>query len=156
MEHITREQLKQLLHYDPLTGVFTRLVNRGRYRAGATAGYDNHGYTDIRIGSRGYRAHRLAWLYMTGTWPVHEIDHRNDVKHDNRWVNLRDVPHAVNVRSTAKHHAGNYLGIRGVRRTRSGSFQARITVDGRVLSLGTHPTPEAAAQAYADAQRSHT
>lgn len=39
----------------------------------------------------GYLLHRLAYLYMTGNWPLGEIHHVNHNPSDNRWANLADV-----------------------------------------------------------------
>src|SRR6202035_4009666 len=98
---LTAERLREFIHYDPLTGVFTwlvlpvcrgpRFVGRGpnQVRVGGIAGCvsKSNGYRRIKIGGHPYCAHRLAWLYMTGTWPKDEIDHINRVRSDNRFCN---------------------------------------------------------------------
>jgi len=89
---LTAELLRKSLHYDPATGVFTRQVDRGGRggRAGAIAGTpDGLGRINISIHSVLYKAHRLAWLYMTGEWPLHPVAHLNHDLSDNRWENLR-------------------------------------------------------------------
>ena len=88
---ITQEQLKDLVHYDPLTGIFTHLKNhKGPARAGSVAGtIGNWGYRHIKLNGKRYTAHRLAWLYMTGEWPSKLLDHVNRMRDDNRWANLR-------------------------------------------------------------------
>lgn len=95
---VTRDRLMRLLDYDKETGKWTWRVGRGvAIKAGTEAGYcDLRGYRRIRIGSRQYRAHRLAWLYVHGYWPSDEIDHINHVPDDNRLLNLRDVAHREN------------------------------------------------------------
>jgi len=87
-------KLKQLLNYDPQTGLFTWLENRGRNGNGAKAG-DAAGYIDkttgyVKIHVDGYYGlgHRLAWYFMTGENPD-VIDHINRIRHDNRFINLR-------------------------------------------------------------------
>lgn len=76
---LTQHRLKELLHYEPETGVFTWKVDSrdgGRgHRSGDTAGTLAQGYTVIRVGKVVYKAHRLAWLYVHGSFPEHEIDH---------------------------------------------------------------------------------
>src|SRR5690606_34614864 len=95
---LTQQRLKELLYYDPETGIFTRLVGRSgpRARAGDVAGSDNgKGYIRIYVDGRPYKAHRLAWFYMHGEWPE-EIDHRNGERADNRLSNLRPVTRQQN------------------------------------------------------------
>ena len=91
------DRLHDVLHYDPLTGVFRWRVARGSRAAGDVAGgISGAGYRQIGIDGRYYQASRLAWLYTTGEWPDGEIDHKNGVHDDNRWDNLRDVTHTEN------------------------------------------------------------
>lgn len=95
---ITQDRLKDVLDYDPLTGIFRwkiQLSSRGV--TGAVAGHPTPTkYVRIRIDSQSYTAHRLAWLYVYGVWPNGELDHINQNKHDNRIANLRDVTHQQN------------------------------------------------------------
>lgn len=93
----TQETLQNTLSYDPDTGVFVWLIDRRGMPAGAEAGtISSHGYIQIQYDRRSYRGHRLAWLYMTGEWPVDQVDHRNRVRSDNRWLNLRSATSAQN------------------------------------------------------------
>ncbi|WIL02001.1 putative class I holin [Salmonella phage S4lw] len=95
---LTADKLREVLHYDPDTGVFTwkatRVHNAG---AGSEAGA-NHcaGYRSIAFGGKRYLAHRLAWLYMTGEWPNSLIDHINGDGRDNRFCNLREADKSEN------------------------------------------------------------
>ncbi len=117
---MTQEELKRRLHYDPATGLFTWLISRGRCKAGSRAGRPNaDGY--IQIG-RDY-AHRLAFLYMTGAMPA-LVDHRDRVKSNNAWRNLRDASKALNA-TNAKMRSTNASGATGVsRHAASGKWQA--------------------------------
>jgi hypothetical protein len=149
MRPLTAERLRELLSYDPETGLFTRLVRAGpRGKAGAVVGTSAEDYLICEIDSRPYRLHRLAWLYMHGEWPAGEIDHINGSKADNRLANLRDVSRSMNQQN--KHRAGrnNRQGFAGVTRTASGRFPARIKVDGALRHLGVFDTPEEAHSAW--------
>lgn len=74
---ITQHALKELLHYDRATGVFTWRVKRGSRAAGDLAGYTEvSGYVRIRVDGVSQYAHRLAWLYVHGTMPK-RVKHRN-------------------------------------------------------------------------------
>jgi len=89
---LTQSQLKEILTYNPDTGIFTWLVaSNGRIRVGDIAGTTDNGYVRIMIERTKYRAHRLAWLYVHGESPKEQIDHINHIRDDNRINNLRCV-----------------------------------------------------------------
>jgi HNH endonuclease len=112
---LTSERLHEVLHYDPETGGWRWLVNRGRTaRAGDVAGAINdHGRRYIGVDGRKYKATRLAVLYMTGEWPKGEVDHRDLDRGNDRWENLRDATHAQNVQNRPAQK-NSYTGFKGV------------------------------------------
>jgi hypothetical protein len=149
--------LRRLLHYDLDTGIFRwrvdRCVGRAhavRTKAGSVAGCYQYGYVLIPINRRNYRAHRLAWLWMTGQWPAEHIDHKNRDRGDNRWVNLRLGGDGVNERNHSLPR-NNRSGFVGVSRTPYGTFQASIRVNRHNHHLGTFKTIDAAIAARAAA-----
>ncbi len=91
MTELTQKRLKELLHYDPDSGVFTWKVNRGGIaKAEVVAGcIGSHKYILINVDRKRYLAHRLAFLYMENHFPVNQVEHINRIKSDNCWGNLR-------------------------------------------------------------------
>lgn len=156
-KRITRRALKCLLSYDPDTGGFTWLVDRrGHAKAGDCAGSENQGYIVIKLCGRKYMAHVLAWFYVHGRWPRHDIDHRDTVRHHNWIKNLRDVTRSVNLQNQTKAHPNNQsTGLLGVCAPVAGKYPAKIKTKGKQLHLGSFPTAEAAHQAYITAKRIH-
>ena len=146
---LTQKRLKELLSYDPETGVFTWRVGRPKAKAGSIAGGKNwKGYWLICVDGKRYRAHRLAWLYVYGSIPKHQIDHINQDKLDNRIANLREVTNAENHRNMGipKNNKSGYRGV-SFFKTRS-KWVARIR-DGAVYRcLGYFDCPTTAAIAY--------
>lgn len=150
---LTAERLRQLLEYDPNTGVFTWRANRGgKPTAGKVAGGDRGKCWAIRIDGRMYAANRLAWLYTYGQWPIEVIDHKNGDAYDNRIENLRDVSHTVNLQNQRKASCGSQTGFLGVFPFED-RFLAQITIDGRTKHLGLFSTAEAGYEAYLAAKR---
>lgn len=147
---ITAVRLRELLHYDPETGVFTHRVGRkGRgTRAGDVAGRirKQDGYRRIGLDHGRYVASRLAWLYMTGEWPAAEIDHINCVRSDDRFINLRPATRDENARNT-RRPSSNTSGLKGVS-WRGGKWRATIKKDRKPIHIGFFASPEAAHAAY--------
>lgn len=153
---VTLERLRELLDYDPETGIFTRRITRGNGAAGQPAGADcGRGYLKIAIDGRDYRAHRLAWFYHYGEWPPGEVDHKNTIKADNRIANLRLATPVENCRNRPLR-SDNTSGYRGVSYSKAKSkWTAYIYIDGKKRQLGVHEAPEAAAAAYNAAATKH-
>lgn len=75
---LDQARLKELLHYDPISGVWTWRVSNTRVRAGDRAGtVVAQGYRKIKLDGKKYFEHRLAWLYVLGRWPAKGLDHKN-------------------------------------------------------------------------------
>jgi hypothetical protein len=152
---MTQAQLKELLHYDPDTGVFRWRKNTGRAKAGAIAGVINAGYRMIKVRKRSRSAHRLAFFYMNGKWPEAEIDHVNNNKDDNRMVNLRQASRAENMRN-ARRFKNNTSGFKGVSWHKvTGKWAARIYVDGKRLNIGLFASKHEAALALKAIRERH-
>ncbi len=111
---LTAERARHLFAYDSSTGVFTRKIQVSNQPIGSIVGCVGvRGYRVANIDGRIQYMHRVAWLYMTGSWPDKKIDHKNRVKTDNRWCNLRvadDSQNAANSASSGKSKTG----VRGV------------------------------------------
>lgn len=150
---LTADEARTLWAYDAASGALTWLVDASpRYRVGMQAGHLNaQGYVVIGYGYRLWYAHRLAWIIVTGAWPVGEIDHIDAVKDNNRWSNLRDVPKSLNQANTVVR-SDNTSGFKGVsRKAGRNRWAASIQKDGRQRHLGYFDTAEAAHAAYVEA-----
>lgn len=146
---ITVEEVREFLTYNPETGELRWLKSRGsRAPAGAIAGtIGPDGYRVIRV-SRIYRAHVLAWVIMTGEWPELQIDHRNGVRHDNRWNNLR-LATQQQQNANAALRSDNTSGYRGVHFCKAtNKWRAEIRVNGKGKKLGRFKSREEAHEAW--------
>jgi hypothetical protein len=158
MTELTQARLKEVLSYDPDTGIFTNLTQRrGSAKKGAVAGSKNSkGYIQIEIDSKNYRAHRLAWLYAYGEFPEKSLDHINEVKGDNRLGNLRLATKQENQHNISSLRINNSSGFRGVSRNKKAKkWEAQIAINGRHKHLGHFDTVEEASEAYLVAKREH-
>jgi hypothetical protein len=144
------------LRYDPETGLFYWLGGQKKTRAGQIAGtIDKDGYIIICADRRLYRAHRLAWLWVSGEWPQGQVDHRDLDKANNRFLNLREATKSQNMRNL-KCRSSSATGIKGVQfDPRRNLYYAKITTEGRKTWLGYHQTIDLAAAAYLAAAQEH-
>jgi len=98
-------------------------------------------------------ASRLAWFYVHGAWPDGQVDHINGDHTDNRLSNLRVLTNAQNAQNRSRARRNNSTGLLGVSYDkRDDRYRARIMVDGRMVSLGYHPTAHEAHAAYLEAK----
>jgi hypothetical protein len=116
-EKISHRELKHRLRYNPKTGVFVWRNPKGvKKKRGDRAGslHRQTGYLIIGVNYVRYYAHILAWFYVNGEWPQHEIDHRDGDPCNNAISNLRDVPHKKNIRNSKKwsHNTSGTTGVR--------------------------------------------
>jgi len=113
---ITYERLKELLSYNPETGVFIWKISPmykikiGDIAGGATL---SRGYKRIGIDGKRYRTSRLAFLYMKGYFPEYQVDHIDRKRNNDRWNNLRHVSPSCNTRNSKIRNTNN-SGITGI------------------------------------------
>ncbi len=132
-----RGRMCELLSYNPVTGHWTRLVDRGPAKAGDRAGSVNkRGYEYIMVDGVSYKSSRLAFLYMLGRWPIGTADHCNRVRGYDAWNNLRDANYNLQSRNKGLMST-NTSGCTGVfADKKSGKFQAQITINDKKKHLG--------------------
>lgn len=145
------EVVNSLLNYNPKTGEFTWKKSRGAKKAGAKAGYIRDGqYVIIRINNQCCPANRLAYLLMTKEQPDLDkvVDHKNEIKSDNRWDNLELT--TVGKNNCSKREPKCYQ-----LNTRNGItwYQAVFTLDGKSHTCGIYKTPEEASRVGRAARR---
>jgi hypothetical protein len=154
---LTAARLREVIEYTPETGTFTWRHKRGPRCGEAGAICSDTQYRRISVDSRLYLAHRLAWLYMTGSWPECAIDHKNGERADNRFENLRDVSLKENVqnrRLKSVNSSSGFLGV-SVSENYKGAlrFKASIMYEDKRIYIGRFATAEEASAAYFGAKK---
>ena len=152
---LTASHLREILEYDAVTGVFNwrRRSDRSnswntRYAGTVASGLAGAGYSTLSICKRPYYQHRLAFLYMTGSWPSAQVDHIDRDKRNNAWSNLRPASQSENCRNTGPN-SRSQLGIKGVSYlARTKRFSAKIFISGKNKHLGYFATAVEAQDAY--------
>lgn len=149
------QNIKDYLSYAPDTGVFTWIKTSGRCKAGSIAGTTTtKGYIRIMYNQKLYPAHRLAWYFTYGVMPDCDIDHKNEIKGDNRLKNLRLDINRENEQNNSKPQCNNTSGFRGVCWDKEDKrWRASIKVKGKQIYLGNFNTPEEAHEEYIKAKQ---
>ena len=150
---LTFSDLNALLAYDPISGILTWKVSRGRAKAGSVVGtLDSDGYLIFQAKGANLKVHRVAFLLMTGKWPEGLIDHENRIRSDNRWGNLRDASNSVNQQNKVSAYINSKSGLLGVHQY-GDKFRAQISRKGVRILIGTFDTPEQAHSAYLEEKK---
>lgn len=140
---LTVERVRELLNYDPETGLFTWKHSRGTARKGNLAGYarttqQGKTYWVIRMDRVSHLAHRLAWVWMYGTVPEDQIDHVDGNGTNNAIANLRTVSLSENMKNKRKQ-ANNTSGVTGVSWEKNSSkWEVRIMIGGKSVYFGRY------------------
>lgn len=162
---ITKEIVKELLDYDPETGVFTWKIRdtiwfptarshkiwNSRF-SGKRAGWvytGSTGYQCRQIAIRGQKfyEHRIAWLWMNGDPVPVEIDHKNRDALDNRWCNLESSNRGNNMLNQSRR-IDNRSGVTGVCwDARYGGWRANCRIGGKQEHVGKFENIEDAERA---------
>ena len=159
---ITQESLKERLHYDKDTGIFTwtdsklngkRVCGKKAGNIHKASGYCLIGWTENKKYYK-YFSHRLAWLYVYGEYPKLSLDHINHNKIDNRIINLREVTQRENQRNQSryKNNTSGHTGVFYRKNKTKNKYEASIRVDRRLFHLGCFETSEDAVKAVKEAR----
>lgn len=157
---LSAARAREVLDYDPLTGVFTRKVRLAqRHQVGDRADFivssgQLKGYRRVSVDGKRYLAHRVAWLFVHGDWPAKLIDHKNGVKSDNSIGNLRQADHRMNNENQRSPRADGSSGFLGVHwSTQASKWHAKLWTKGRSIHVGYFDNVEEAYAAYVAAKR---
>lgn len=144
------DAIRQVLHYDNLTGIFTRKVPSRIQKVGDVAGTRVKSSTKpgkfyIRVGVLGryFWAHRLAVAWVTGQWPTYEVDHADQNSENNAWDNLVEATKKENSKNLGKYR-NNTSGFPGIAVRPNGKYMARIMSNKKSISLGDWDTVDEA------------
>lgn len=116
-----------------LTGTFYK---KPRWQETGLSG--SKGYLDIKINSKGYGVHKVAWYIVHKQLPKY-VDHIDNNKRNNKLINLREVTQSQNMLNMNNKNSMNTSGFRGVYFNRKAkAWQVQIKVEGKVLTFGLH------------------
>jgi len=156
LDNLSANYVRFLFTYDPEEGLLRWRNNAGRHgriTSGTVAGRRHkEGYRYVCVGGKLYRSSRLIWLWMTGEWPKHQIDHADRDTTNDKWENLRQATGSQNKANCRKYNRRNasceLKGVQAVQKRKSIRYRAIATKDGVRRHLGYFSTPEEAHAAY--------
>ena len=156
---LTYAQSREWFRYNKKTGRLTWAVQR-RGRGGLTQIGDDvgcttrAGYWRTTLGGKTYAVHRIIWLYVTGEWPKHDLDHRNGIGSDNRWRNLRLAVGSINQENWRKPKRDCASGLLGAWPSSDGKkWRSVIKAGPKFHFLGYFDHAIDAHRAYVEAKR---
>lgn len=145
----TVEELKAVLDYNPLTGLFAwKIAPQGRIVGQVAGSKTERGYYRLCVDGVRYKAHRVAIAFVEGKWPTELVDHKDRNNGDNRYSEIRHANSCQNQANATirKDNTSGYKGVSFHKKTKK--WSARITVNKMRIQLGLFNTPEEAHAAY--------
>lgn len=160
-EPLTFQRLHEVLRYNPATGIWhwrVTLSNRAR-RGEEAGGKVGRGDIHIRIDGKYYKAHRLAWFYVSGRWPPDQIDHEDLDRSHNWWDNIRLADNSQN-NANRRVRPDSKTGVKNVsyypQKSKANPYVAFGQRNQKKVWVGAFPTLEMAARAaFEHAQREY-
>ena len=150
-KQVVFEDIRDYLSYDPLTGQFTWIKRQRQGVAGHINGHlcKRSGYIVVGFAGKTYRAHRLAWYFTYGYMPDVQVDHKNEIRNDNRLCNLRlatSLQNGHNSSKPSKNNTSGYLGVSWCKNRKK--WKAAINFNYKREVIGYYDTAEEASEAY--------
>ncbi|UTD55906.1 HNH endonuclease [Halomonas sp. MS1] len=160
------EILRQLLDYEPATGLLTwKPRSAGWFASKSAAKRWNSVYSGKRAGTfqksykTGYRwrsitlfdkpylEHRIVWKWMTGSEPPQQIDHLDRDATNNAWLNLKESSLLKNShnQSMPKRNSSGVTGVTWHKQHQT--WMARCGFEGKMHHLGYYDDIDDAADA---------
>lgn len=148
MSQPSQQLVRSMFHYDPIAGKLYYTADfPPRGKTGQEPGWINsRGYRRMSIGGKELAYHKVIWLWMTGIWPVTDIDHEDNNRSNNIWANLRLASRSQNLMNQGKK-LNNTSGFKGVT-TRGNSHSVRFRFGGMVIHAGSYSSARVAAEVY--------
>jgi hypothetical protein len=141
-------------HFYTVVGKLYVKKDHGKGNGSRKAGEEvSNTYTGVGMSmsfkGKRYKVHRVVFFLHYGFWPVGVVDHINGDASDNRPDNLRDLPHAQNLKSYRKSVSGVSSKYRGVHWCQvRGKWVSQIFYDGKNVYLGRFNCEEEAALSW--------
>lgn len=143
---MTQERLRELVHYNPETGLlYRKKITGGSVKVGDVVGAPHsEGYIQCRVDNVKDYAHRFIWLYVYGYWPKGTIDHINRNRADNRLCNIREATYTENNhnKSISKNNTSGHPGVYWSER--DGKHRVQITIQRKNIYIGSFKCKEEA------------
>jgi hypothetical protein len=153
------ERFHELFRLDAGAGkLYWKVRAAKKIRIGQEAGclVKGNGYMQVMVDGKLYRSHRIMWLMHYGSIdPAMDVDHINNIRHDNRIDNLRLVGHRENQSNRKDQKEGRtssqYVGVYFDKHAKK--WKAQIQINGKSQHLGLFTDERQAHLAYQQAMK---
>lgn len=154
MALLNQDKVRGLFGYDPLTGILRwKIQPRANVKMGREAGWVMDGWKFVMIEQKTYPVSCVIWLWMTGKYPIGQIDHKDRCRSNNKWANLREVPQDINKQNKGLQ-CNNKSGVRGTYWNKAiKKWHTQISVKGKRKHLGFFNSLVEASAARKEAER---
>lgn len=116
---------------------------------------DAKGYLIFTYKRKSYKAHRIAWLLVTGENTDKLIDHIDGNKLNNKFCNLREAGFLGNA-TNATLRKDNTSGYKGVSYNKNAKkYAAQCSVNNKQNYLGSYETAQEASNVYINFAKQH-